>query len=213
MNTLEKFGEVVTRPTPGADVIVDVGVLTGARFGIAAISATDPAPNGYEAQVRGQVLLAKKTPETWLDGDRIHWDDTAKDGTNVGPADGYIGVSVGGADSAATSGSVLLNDTGLPAPVQTSDLADSSVTSVKIADGTIVFADTAMFVSTEQTGTGAPQNVAHGLGVTPSEVLVIPTDTAPATVGDYTAIEGAHDSTNVIVTVTLSKKFKVWAMA
>jgi hypothetical protein len=67
------------------------------------------------------------------------------------------------------------------------------------------------FVSTEQTGTGSAQNIAHGLGATPSKVVVSPTDTNPATTGAYTATEGAHTSTNVIVTVTTGKKYKVMA--
>lgn len=67
------------------------------------------------------------------------------------------------------------------------------------------------FKSAELTGTGAAQNVAHGLGRVPSFVLVIPTDLTPATVGAYSVVEGAHNATNVIVTVTLSKKFRVFA--
>jgi predicted RecA/RadA family phage recombinase len=70
-----------------------------------------------------------------------------------------------------------------------------------------------LFISAEQTGTGAPQNIAHGLGVVPSKVFAAPTDLTPATVGSYVITEGAHDATNVIVTVTLSKKFKVLAIA
>jgi hypothetical protein len=69
------------------------------------------------------------------------------------------------------------------------------------------------FVSTELTGTGSAQNVAHSLGVVPAAVAIIPTDTAPATVGAYTAVEGAHTATNVVVTVTSGKKFKVLAWA
>ena len=68
-----------------------------------------------------------------------------------------------------------------------------------------------VFVSTEQTGTGSTQNVAHGLARVPSLVVIIPTDTAPATTGQYTATEGTHDATNVVVTVTSGKKFKVLA--
>jgi hypothetical protein len=70
-----------------------------------------------------------------------------------------------------------------------------------------------LFVSTEQTGTGSAQNIAHGLGVTPLGVLIAPTDTAPATTGAYTLTEGAHDATNVVATVTTGKKFKVLAWA
>ncbi len=69
-----------------------------------------------------------------------------------------------------------------------------------------------VFVSAEQTGTGSAQNIAHGLGVVPALVLVAPTDLTPATVGSYAAVEGTHDTVNVVVTVTSGKKFKVLAI-
>ena len=69
----------------------------------------------------------------------------------------------------------------------------------------------AQFISTEQTGTGSAQNIAHGLGSTPTKVFVAPTDLTPTTVGQYVVTEGAHDGTNVVVTVTTGKKYKVLA--
>jgi hypothetical protein len=66
-------------------------------------------------------------------------------------------------------------------------------------------------MSAEQTGTGASQSIAHGLGATPTKVVAIPTDTSPAVVGVYTATEGVHTATNVLITVTSGKKFKVIA--
>jgi hypothetical protein len=70
-----------------------------------------------------------------------------------------------------------------------------------------------IFVSTEQIGTGAVQNIAHGLTVTPTKVLVSVTDdTAVDGTGGYTITEGAHDGTNVVVTVSLGVKFKVLAL-
>ena len=69
-----------------------------------------------------------------------------------------------------------------------------------------------VFVSGELTGTGSAQNVAHGGARAPSIVLIVPTDTSPATVGVFTVTEGAHDATNVVVTVTSGKKFKVLAL-
>jgi hypothetical protein len=80
-----------------------------------------------------------------------------------------------------------------------------------IRDGIITKSKTMMFISTEQTGTGSAQNIAHGLGRVPSVIMVAPTDTSPATVGVYTVTEGTHTSTNVVVTVTSGKKFKVQA--
>jgi hypothetical protein len=68
----------------------------------------------------------------------------------------------------------------------------------------------APFKSTVQTGTGSAQNVAHGLGVVPSLVLIIGYD---LTGGAYVVTEGTHTSTNVVVTVTNGEKYVVIAYA
>ena len=70
----------------------------------------------------------------------------------------------------------------------------------------------AAFVSVPQTGTGAPQNIAHGLGVVPDLVFAIPDDLTPATTGAYAVTTGAHTSTNAIFTVTTSKTYRVVAI-
>lgn len=76
---------------------------------------------------------------------------------------------------------------------------------------------TGKFASAEQTGTGSAQNVAHGLGVAPSAVLISITDpgieTSGAADGAKRAVitEGTHTTTNVVVTVTSGAKFKVLA--
>jgi formylmethanofuran:tetrahydromethanopterin formyltransferase len=61
-----------------------------------------------------------------------------------------------------------------------------------------------VFVAKQQAGTGASQNIAHGLGAVPAVVLAIPTDGG-------TVVYGTHTSTNVVVTVTSGKKFDVVA--
>ena len=63
-----------------------------------------------------------------------------------------------------------------------------------------------LFFSAQATGTGSSQNIAHGLGVTPSVVLLVPTDGG-------TVLPGTHTSTNVVATVTSGKKFDVLAWA
>lgn len=65
------------------------------------------------------------------------------------------------------------------------------------------------FISAEITGTGAGQSIPHTLGSTPSKVLIIPTSFS----GSYTVVEGAHTSTDVILTATSGAKFKVVAWA
>ena len=97
--------------------------------------------------------------------------------------------------------------------IVTASINDLAVTVGKLGAGAVTKAKAAVFVSAEQTGTGAGQKVAHGLAAVPVAVLIVPTDTAPATIGVYTAVEGAHDATNVVVTVTSGKKFKVFAWA
>jgi len=76
-----------------------------------------------------------------------------------------------------------------------------------------------IFISTEQTGTGAAQNIAHtlvddtGTAVAPVAVLVAVTDdTAVDGAGGYSIVEGVHTDANVIVTVTTGVKFKVLAI-
>lgn len=94
------------------------------------------------------------------------------------------------------------------------ELAAGDLVTAEIADGAVTFAKAKAFVSTEQTGTGSSQNVAHGLGTAPSKVLVVPTE-HPGTpdTGAFDIAEGAHDATNVVVTVTANVKFKVLAWA
>lgn len=140
-------------------------------------------------------------------------------GTGLTPgATLYIGATAGRLNDAATVGdgvgvAVCISATHIQVvranPV--AGITDASVATADLADGAVTFAKTAQFISTEQTGTGSAQNIAHGLGVVPSKVFVAPTDLTPATVGQYVVTEGTHTTTNVVVTVTTSKKFKVIA--
>lgn len=66
------------------------------------------------------------------------------------------------------------------------------------------------FQSTVQTGTGAVQNIAHGLGVVPSLVLVSIYDTNGVAL-PHAILEGVHTTTNLLVTVTTNVKYKVIA--
>ena len=68
-----------------------------------------------------------------------------------------------------------------------------------------------IFVSTEQTGTGAAQNVPHGLGVVPFKVFFCLTEFVGT--ADVDVAPGTHTSTNVVVTVTNAVKFQVVALA
>lgn len=102
----------------------------------------------------------------------------------------------------ATPGGVTLSlasaDIGAGA-VATSNIAASAVTKAKMA----------LFGNHANTGTGSPQNIAHGLGVVPSFVTVIFTGSTASQAVTY----GTHTSTNVVVTVTSGAAFDVIAIA
>jgi len=114
--------------------------------------------------------------------------------TDTGPFAKSLGQ---GASVVAPSGDVTIDSSGV----------------TTIGAGKVTKAKAAVFVSTEQTGTGSAQNVAHGLGVVPSAVLVAPTELAADLAAGYDCAEGTHTSTNVVVTVTTGAKFKVLAWA
>lgn len=191
MDNFIQPGNVLELTAPVGGVASGEGYLIGSLFVVA--TTTEAAAALFRGQVVGVVQLTKAAPQVWAEGDQIFWDDTGKEATNVGPEDAYIGVASEAALSAAVVGNVRLNEVGQAAPV--------------------TFAATQMFVSNEQTGDGTEQDVAHGLGAVPAGVLIVPTDTAPVTAGDYTSAQGTHDATNVKVTVTTGKKYVVWAMA
>jgi hypothetical protein len=97
--------------------------------------------------------------------------------------------------------------------VGTSELATDAVNTADILNKAVTFAKINAFISTEVTATGSAQNVAHGLGVAPTHVLVIPTE-HPGTpdTGAFDVAEGTHTTTNVVLTVTENVKFKVLAI-
>ena len=66
------------------------------------------------------------------------------------------------------------------------------------------------FLSAVQTGNGAQQSIAHGMGAVPAGVLASCTDNSGST-NVFTVAEGAHTATNVLVTVTTGAKYKVLA--
>lgn len=67
------------------------------------------------------------------------------------------------------------------------------------------------YQSAVRTATGSAETIAHGLGVAPSVVLISVYDLN----GQAAAVlvEGSHTSTNLIVTVSASVKYKVIAFA
>ena|ERR1051326_867741 len=91
---------------------------------------------------------------------------------------------------------------------QTSQIADGAIGNAELTDASIQSGKLSVFKSTEQTGTGSSQNVAHGLGRIPALVLVYFSKVHQA---DDSWTEGTHDGTNCVVTVSANSKFKIVA--
>lgn len=190
MNNFVQSGKVLTLTAPYT-VTSGLGALVGKIFGVATGDVTSGSVG--EFLIEGVVDLAKDT-STFADGAVVYWDNTNKVATSTAQSNWLIGVA---ARLKADGTSALGGSSG-----------DATVR-VRL-NGTMA---KAIFKSAELTGTGSAQNVAHGLAVTPTRIAVYPSDLAPATTGAYTLTEGTHTSTNVVVTVTTSKKFFVIAWA
>ena len=85
---------------------------------------------------------------------------------------------------------------------------DSTIRTEDIKDQSLQSEDLSVFKSTEITGTGSDQNIAHGLGRTPALVwwsisLQGTTDTI---------VEGATDGTNVVLNFPATTKLFVFAL-
>jgi predicted RecA/RadA family phage recombinase len=185
MNNFLKPGHTLTFTAPSGGVVSGAPVLIGKLLVVPTNTVAQTLP--FEGMVDGVFSVSKADNQAWTEGQNVYWDDSAKVFTTVSAGNTRAGTAA--AAVAVTAGLII---------------------------GTVrlnAIAAPRWFLSTEQTGTGSAQNVAHGLGVIPEMTVVYPTDTAPATTGAYTMVEGTHTTTNVVVTVTTGKKFKVLAFA
>lgn len=106
MKNFVQKGEIVTIAAPYALSSGDPA-LVGSLFGIAATNAASGAE--VEAMTVGVFHLPKKTGEAWVAGDKIYWNDTARECTTTATGNNLVGVALAAAASAATTGVVRLN--------------------------------------------------------------------------------------------------------
>lgn len=78
-----------------------------------------------------------------------------------------------------------------------------------VKTGGIQGAQISSFKSAQITGDGSAQSTAHGLGRVPDTVFVYLAQKDTTTAFDL--VEGAHDATNIIVTVAATAKYRIIA--
>jgi hypothetical protein len=84
-----------------------------------------------------------------------------------------------------------------------------STPAADIAAGSVTASKMAVYHGTAKTGTGSAQNIAHGLGVVPSIVMINFTGSTAS----QAVTQGTHTTTNIVVTVTSAATFDVLAFA
>ncbi|HEY4360095.1 MAG TPA: hypothetical protein VGN17_03970 [Bryobacteraceae bacterium] len=91
-----------------------------------------------------------------------------------------------------TNGQVLIANTGAATAYQTlsGDVTVNQTGVTAVGSGKITKAKIKMFTANSVAGTGSAQNVAHGLGTTPTYVIISSPDGGTLTYG-------THDGTNV----------------
>jgi len=101
-------GNTITLTAPYAVTSGD-GLLVGAIFGVAAGTAILGDP--VETAVEGVYALKKVASQAWAAGDRIYWDNTAKQTTKTLTSNTLIGVATEAVAGGATDliGRVRLN--------------------------------------------------------------------------------------------------------
>ena len=99
-------GKTITLTAPYAVTSGD-GLLVGSIFGVAA--ATAALGEAVEAALVGVYDLKKVASQAWAAGDKIYWDNTAKELTTTASGNTKVGAAVKAAGSGETTVVVRLN--------------------------------------------------------------------------------------------------------
>jgi predicted RecA/RadA family phage recombinase len=117
-NNFISDGRVLQLTVPSGGVVGGTPLLIGSILVVPV--GTDATQNDLFAGIsRGVLDLAKATGETWAEGDRVYWDNSAKKVTKTAASNTPIGFAVQVQASGDTTGRLLL----LPMPGGADDVA------------------------------------------------------------------------------------------
>lgn len=91
MRNFRQRGETIVVPAPAPGVLSGAGVLVGGLFGVA---VTDAATGvAVPVLTEGMFNLPKVAGTAWNVGDKLYWDNAAKNVTTVSAGNTRIGVA------------------------------------------------------------------------------------------------------------------------
>ncbi len=182
MQNFVQWGDTIAVTTPVGGVTSGQVVQVGRFVGIA--STTQSAGDTLEIAIKG-VFTCNKAAVAISDGDPLYWDGPSAVFTNVyAPGKLHAGTAV------------------------TTQLAGDATVQVKLAGGCQA---SDKFVSAIETGTGAQQTIAHGLGVAPSEIMIALVGGPAAYTQPTITQPTAADATNIYPEVTTGWQYQIFA--
>lgn len=99
-------GETMTLVAP-YDRTSGQGAKVGSIFGVALVDVLSGASASFATE--GVWTLTKVSAQAWTLGEKLYWDDSAKNVTSTSSGNHAIGVAAAVADNPSSTGSVRLN--------------------------------------------------------------------------------------------------------
>ena len=114
MKNYKQPGEILTLTAPAGGVVSGLTYVIGTLLVIAQVSAA--AGEQFTALREGVFTVVKKAAETWAEGDKLYFDNTAKNYTKTSATGLFLaGNAVAAAQSADVIGDIVLNATSVTA--------------------------------------------------------------------------------------------------
>ena len=100
-------GEVLPLTAPSGGVVKGTPYKIGSLIVIALFSAAQT--ESFSALTKGVATVPKATGQTWSEGAKLYWDDSAKKFTTTSSANTLAGVATVAAGSSDTTGKIRLD--------------------------------------------------------------------------------------------------------